>query len=141
MAEVKRILFPLNGNESALDFAIDIAKKAKARLYILHTYRLIDLHKKHAEGKNKSIIRDISESVEKDFKEKYEEKLMRSGVNYEFMIEIGFLIDRIIANIREKNIDMLLMEKDKMDQDETMKDRFSELKIEVVLIPEAAEDA
>jgi hypothetical protein len=52
------------------------------------------------------------------------------------MVEIGFLVDRIISNITEKQIDILLLDKLKVDGDEALIDRFSEITIPVMLIPD-----
>ena len=134
MSSFKRILFPLNGNVSALDYAVDLAKQSDAMLYLLHTYRLVDIKQRHKEGG--SIIRNIDDELEQNFRDKYESRLVDSKIQYEFMLEIGFLMDRIISNIKEKEIDILLLDKLKVDGDEAMIERFNDIKVPVMLIPD-----
>ncbi|MDH5609045.1 MAG: universal stress protein [Cyclobacteriaceae bacterium] len=136
MAKFKRILFPVNGNESALKYAVDMAKQYNAKLFLLHTYRLIDLQKQFENKGTKSLKRTIDDSFEEEFEKKYGHRFVAADIDYEFLIEIGFLTDRIVANIKEKNIDMLLLEGLVNNNDDSLMERFAELNIPVLLIPD-----
>ncbi|MFY0688359.1 MAG: universal stress protein [Cyclobacteriaceae bacterium] len=132
MSNFDRILIPINGNESAMDFAIDTAKNAGAKLYLLTTYRLTDHNPDMKIVDNKSIRQTLEEEMRNKVESAYNEKLSTSGVPFEILVEIGFLSDRIIANIDELDIDVLVMDNMSFDSDDVIGERFHELKIPVL---------
>jgi SET domain-containing protein len=136
MANFRRILLPLNGNERVLDYAIDMALKTDAKLFILHAYRLTDLKKNHNGRKNSSIKTGLDEALIEEFKSKYEKRLKDAAIDYELNIEIGFLMDRILANIEEYNIDMVMLEGIEHFKDDSNFEKFHLLNVPVLLVPE-----
>ena len=136
MSVFSRILFPLNGNEKALDYAISLAKPDDAKLFLLHTYRLTDMKDKVSSNGNKSVIGQIDERFHDKFNKTYLKKLEASGLEFELMVEVGFLVDRIVANIKEKSIDMLLLEGLNANDDDTLVEHLPSLTVPVMLIPE-----
>ncbi|MFT7020603.1 MAG: DNA-binding LacI/PurR family transcriptional regulator, partial [Cyclobacteriaceae bacterium] len=72
-----------------------------------------------------------------DFEKHYKKILARYEVKPELLVEVGFLTDRIIATIDEKQIDILLLDGLNKGSDENLIERFEELKVPVLLIPRA----
>lgn len=136
MSQFNKILLPINGNKSAVEYALDMAKRSNAKLYLLKTYRLVEEMKK-LHSSDKSLKLTIDEKIEKEIEDKYSHLLDASGVQYELLVEVGFLSDRIISNIKEKEIDMLLLDGLSKWSDDNLIDRFSELEVPVLLIPES----
>ena len=135
MSQFKRILFPVNGNTHAIEYALDMAQRSHAKIFLLKTYRLLEEMSKHKAG-DKSLKLSIDELIEQEFNEKYRPILDKWDVDYELLVEVGFLTDRIISNISEKKIDMLLLDGLNTNTDEMLLERFPELKVPVLLIPE-----
>lgn len=136
MSQFNKILLPINGNKSAVEYALDMAKRSTAKLYLLKTYRLVEEMKK-LHSSDKSLKLTIDEKIESEIENKYRNLLEGSGVQYELLVEVGFLSDRIISNIKEKEIDMLLLDGLSKWADDNLIDRFSELEVPVLLIPES----
>ena len=126
MSQFNRILLPINGNLPAIEYALDMAKQSNAQLYLLKTYRLVEEMKK-LHSSEKSLKLTIDEKIEQEIEDQYSHVLNSSGVDYELMVEVGFLSDRIISNIKEKEIDMLLLDGLSKWGDDNLIDRFSEL--------------
>lgn len=139
MSQFKRILFPINGNPKAIEYALDMAERSRAKIFLLKTYRLLEEMGKHKTSE-KSLKLSIDEVIENEFHEKYRELLDKSTVQYELLVEVGFLTDRIISNIKEKQIDMLLLDGLDTGKDEMLLERFPELKVPVLLIPDHRPD-
>lgn len=135
MASFKKILFPLNGKPEAVDFAVEIARKSGAKLFLLKAYRLTDKKIKKQPG-DKSVKHTLDRMIHEEFERLYLEKLKASGIKFEFMVEIGFLTDRIIAAIKEKDIDMLMLDGLDQKNDDSIIERLNELTVPVMLIPE-----
>jgi hypothetical protein len=138
MPSFKNILFPLNGNPDSMDYAIMMAKKSQAKLYILKTLRFKDLQsiKDHRPTDVKTSMKD---SIMKEFDEVYKHKLEESNLDYEFSIEIGFLTDRISESIKDHGIDILLINKLDEHSDDNIIEKLNQLKIPVMLIPKKQE--
>ena len=133
MGGYRNILFPLNDCDEALDQAINIAKQSNAKLYLLHTYRF-DVEKSLLdENSDRSLKHALDERHWQTLQRKYSSKLDQSGVNYEFMVEVGFLADRILFNFREHDIDMVfLADSDKYD--EPIKEKLQDLNIPLTIV-------
>lgn len=140
MSQFNRILLPINGNQQAIEYALDMAKRSNAQLFLLKTYRLVEEIKK-LNSSEKSLKLSIDEKIEQEIENEYSHVLSSSGVDYELMVEVGFLSDRIISNIKEKEIDMLLLDGLSKWGDDNLIDRFSELEVPVLLIPEKTKDS
>ncbi len=111
-AVIKKILIPADLNPDipeSIPYAIALSEWTGARIYILLTYRLIDHDDEHSDTKKIS----IREQLDKLAKKKVD--LIRSQFPStcneccEFLIEIGFLSDRIRVNIRKHQIDLVVM--------------------------------
>lgn len=135
MASFKKILFPLNGKPEAVDYAVEIAKRSGATLYLLKAYRLTD-KKVNKLPADKSVKHTLDRLIHEEFEKLYLDKLKNSGLKYELLVEVGFLTDRIIAAIKEKNIDMLMLDGLDQKNDDSIIERLSELTVPVMLIPE-----
>jgi len=96
-------------SEKALSFALNIASNTKAKLWILHSYRLIEPVPEYA-GFGPF---NLKEELEKMGKEKFrsiEEKYLGNVLfTYEFLLEIGFPEDTIATALDFYDIDMVIM--------------------------------
>lgn len=104
-----KILLPTDFREescSALKYAIERAKENNAYLYILHTFRLVDL----AENMDVLLAKKIMETEAKAKFENLERELLKPAkIRYQFLNDVGFLSDRIVKNVKEHDIDMVLL--------------------------------
>ena len=137
LSTFKKILLPIGNSEHAIHYAVDLARQSEAKLYLLRTYRLLEEVRIH-KSVDKSLKSSLDDLIEEEFFSKYRELLDRSGVDYELLVEVGFLFDRISANIQERGIDMLLIDKHYPGLDEPLRDQFKKIMIPVLLIPEVA---
>lgn len=136
MSQFKRILLPVNGNPKAVEYALDMAKQSSAKVFFLKTYRLVE-EMQRLHSTEKSLKLTLDEEIEKEFESKYKRILQNSEVDFELLVEVGFISDRILANIKEKKIDMLLLDGLNRWNDDNLIDRFTELEVPVLLIPES----
>jgi hypothetical protein len=137
MSSFKNILFPINGSQQALDYAIMMAKKSYAKLHFLKTYRLTDTRGDKSLSA-KSIKDSLYQQLVDEFESTYKSRLEESGINYDFKVEIGFLTDRILAAIEDSKIDMLLINSFQKSHDDSIIERIQEVSVPVMLIPEKA---
>ncbi|MEJ2005627.1 MAG: hypothetical protein P8X57_11830 [Cyclobacteriaceae bacterium] len=102
-AVIKKILIPTDLNSEipeSIPYAIALSEWTGAQIFILLTYRLIDNQEEKDFPKKVS----IREFLDQEAKKKID--LIRSHfasdcmARCEFLVEIGFLIDRIRVNIR-----------------------------------------
>ncbi len=107
---MKQILCVIDLTESAgkvLEVAAGLATACKAHLIVLFPYRLI------TSGGYQGDLPSLKLKLEIDAKEKFDE--LRKGlpgmesITYEFVCEIGFVSDRIEANIRKKKVDLVVI--------------------------------
>ena len=106
----KKILFPTDFSESSNDAipqVMNLAKTYASALVILYTFRFNDAFLDH---KN---IREAKMNLEMkaahQFKLIDEQYLQGSGLQYVFQAEVGFSSDRILFNIQEHNINLLIL--------------------------------
>ena len=119
--------------EKVLQSAAQLAIKNKARITILHPYRLNQVVKKEDLGKVK---RDIDEEAALNFK-KMSHILTQGDIAYDFRSEVGFLTDRIQEHMRTSNIRMLVMDKGLADANrEALNELTHQLEIPVILVPQ-----
>jgi len=131
-----QFIYPVNGDAFAFDYALELAKKSNAKLYILYTYRISDIHLAFHGEKSSAINRkSFDDSIHEKLKEKLELKLIGSKIHYEYLVEIGFLPDRLISNIAEKGIDLVILNNLNHHKDDGLIDRMDELTIPVFIIP------
>lgn len=78
-------------SRDTLAWAVSLAKLMKKRLTILYTYRLLDARDRDLLEMKKQ----IQEVARKQFIKLEEDVLKASGVKYDFVIEIGFAIQRV----------------------------------------------
>jgi len=96
-------------SESVLKWAINISKTQKASLIILYSYRLTP----SANGEDLRILKERIESEAKSQFLKIEQLLLDSNVSaYNFMVEVGFLSDRIQSHALRNNDSLLIMGSD-----------------------------
>jgi len=110
-AVIKRILIPTDLNPeipASISYAIALSEWTGARIFILLTYRLID---NPETGKKKTSIRDaLREQADKKIaliRERFSSECMN---RCDFLVEVGFLSDRIRFNIKKHKIDMVIMD-------------------------------
>jgi nucleotide-binding universal stress UspA family protein len=111
-AVIKKILIPsdLNpGMPESIPYAIALSEWTGAQIYILLTYRLIEDSEETRDNKKVSIREQLNEQAKKKVELIRSNFPMTCESRCEFLIEIGFLSDRIRANIRKHNIDLVIM--------------------------------
>lgn len=137
-----QFIYPVNADTLVFDYAIKLAKKSNAKLFILYTYRISDIHSSFHSEKAKSINRtSFDESIHEKLKEKFGSKLKESNIQYEFLVEIGFLPDRLFSNVAEKGIDLVILNDLNNHKDDGLIDRMNELTIPVFIIPSAIDNS
>ncbi len=111
--EIKKILFLtdfMEGSSDALPYAVDLAKKYSARLYILHVIQDIALatgwHIPHISMDE--LYKEMEESAEKESKKMLAEEL-RGFTDYESAIVRGPPADEIIEYSEKKGVDLIVM--------------------------------
>jgi len=111
--EIKKILFPtdfLEGSSDALPYAIDLAKRYGAKLYILHVIQDVT----QATGwyvphvSVEELYKDMEESARKELDRIFAEEL-RGFKNYENLIIRGTPANEILHFCEENNIDLIVM--------------------------------
>ena len=120
--------------EDTLKSAVQLAKKNKARITVLHPYRLNQVVKKEDLSKLK---RDIDEEAALNFK-KISLVINNSNIPYDFRSEVGFLSDRIQEHVRKSNIKMLVMNKDLADANrESLSELIHQLELPFIIVPQS----
>lgn len=135
MSEAYRFIYPLDDTNGSIGYAIEMARQSNAKLYLLFTYRLTDIHAGFIKPEGGSIKKSFDESIQEKLENEFGKLLKKEGVAYEFLVEIGFLPDRLIANVTEKNIDMILLNDLLKHREDGLMDRIREMPIPVLLIP------
>ncbi|MBL7843535.1 MAG: universal stress protein [Cyclobacteriaceae bacterium] len=124
----------------ALKEAIRLANEKKTHLIVLYTYRLL-----YTNGLS---LAEYRKQVEAKAREEFELLLSNQQVNQklpiEFIIEIGFLSDRIESYVAKNKVECLVMcEKLAQTMNEnlgiSLEHFTASLKIPVVIIPESLE--
>ncbi|MEO1052221.1 MAG: universal stress protein [Bacteroidota bacterium] len=144
METLKHILVPtdfsLNSN-NAVRYAIKMAEKCKAKITLLHTYRLIS--GKHEKDKDNGVTlkKELEHVAISKFHHIEELMLKNTSVQYEFLLEVGFLSDRLGAYTEAEEVNMVIAAHDRSNGSiGTFKSDFDfiidSLKCPVLLIPE-----
>ena len=109
---VKNILVPVDfseNSENALIYALSIAKKCKAKLTILHCYRLIQTVPEMTEVAGFG-LKDFLEKTWRDEFDKLKSRYFEEEFDdYEFILEIGFPEDMIKRQTEIRSIDLIIM--------------------------------
>jgi hypothetical protein len=123
--------FP-QASRHTLEMAAQLAKDQHAHLTVLFTYRLNQQKNGEAVGVKKETERDAAAY----FAILEKEVLKGMGIPYNFRTEIGFMTDRIRANMLETPVDFVVIDKAVNIEN---KDSFSELldrlNIPVLIVP------
>ena len=108
----RRILFPTDFSENslrALEYALLMTEKNEAELMILYTYRLIN-NEYNLDTKNRvALKKELEAQAGLVFDRLDRELLSLSGITYTLLSEIGFVADRILANVDNYNIDLIIL--------------------------------
>jgi len=111
--EIKKILFPtdfMEGTAQAVPYAVDLAKKYGARLYIIHVIHEITiatgLYVPHVTVDE--LYRTMEAEAEKEITRVYLEELRGFG-DVEYAVLRGISYEEIINYAEEKAIDMIVM--------------------------------
>ncbi|CAN5310727.1 hypothetical protein BH09BAC3_BH09BAC3_10940 [soil metagenome] len=123
--------FSQSSNDT-LNWAISIARKLRGHLCILFVYRLVPSRS----GELIHWKKTIEEEAQLKFLAIEQIELSKSGLSYEFKIEIGFIADRI-ENFASKN-DLVFIVMDKnayVDSTESFDDLMKLMKVPLLLCP------
>lgn len=105
-----KLLFPTDfseGSIKAMQFVIDLAKACNSEIIILHTYRLIS-NSLDDEESMLSKKRKIETDALANFNS-LEKALKEANLKYTFISDIGFISDRIVANAKSNQVDLLIL--------------------------------
>lgn len=112
MKNIEGILVPVDFSENslnALQFAMELAKKSNAKIFALHTYRLIQPSSDHAFAKGSSLKEELEKAALKKFDEVEKKYFRESRIKYEFLLEIGFTAGVIESILDTYSIDIIVM--------------------------------
>ncbi len=111
--EIKKILFPtdfMEGCAEAIPYAVDLAKKYNARLYIVHVIhdvtKATGLYVPHVAVDE--LFKSMHEEAEKEIKRVYLEEL-RGLEDLEYAVLRGIPYEEIIKFADDKGIDLIIM--------------------------------
>lgn len=109
----KRIICPTDFTESsaeALSLALEIAHSNKSELIILYTYRLISgVDGQVGSGNRISLKKEQEEKANKEIEQLKKRFSGFSRVKHTFLIEVGFISDRISYAVEKYNIDLVVL--------------------------------
>lgn len=111
--KIRKILFPtdfLEGSEQAVPYAIDLAKKYEAKIYIIHIiHDILETSGLYVPHVTVDELYDNMElEAEKEIKRAYLEKL-RGFDNVEYIVKRGIPYEEIIRFSEENGIDLIVM--------------------------------
>lgn len=132
---VKTILCTVDFSESTrhtLEWAVSLARHMRAHLSILYTYRLIQ--------PRSGEILNIKKIIELEAKQKFEildtEYLQRTGISYDFKVEVGFVSDRIEDRAKNNALDFLVMDKTiRSNSNESFEELLEHIHVPMLLVP------
>ena len=108
MEKFKRILVATDGSEfseAALEYAIDLAKKNYAELFIVYVVPLAPLGSAWEDDRIREKLRQEGEEILK----KAKEKVKRKGRMAEIILKEGVPSEEILKTAKEKNVDLIVM--------------------------------
>ncbi|MEM9857693.1 MAG: universal stress protein [Bacteroidota bacterium] len=108
MALYKKILYPTDFSENSvrtMNYALKVSESQQAELILLYAYRLIN----NGDADHISHRNNLAELGRKSY-EKVDQSLLKdSEVGYTYLSEIGFIEDRILATVKENDVDLVLI--------------------------------
>jgi len=112
MSQLNNILVPTDFSEfadNALQYAMALAQKTGARIYLLHAYHVPVAYADAAFA----VPEDISEKLQEESDQRLAEKLAKNpppaGVQVESLSSMGFLLDVVFDTLKAKDIDLVVM--------------------------------
>lgn len=113
MTSIKKILFPTDFSENsnyAFDYALDMAKKLGARLYILHViHELIDTTGFYVPNISLDKLQNDLVKGAEEMMDKFVKKKMGDFKDYETMNIIGLPHIEVMNVAKDKGINMIVM--------------------------------
>lgn len=103
-----KILYPTDFSEDSvrtINYALKVSRDQNAELILLYAYRLINNdNSDHISHRN-----SLAEHGRKSYEMVNRELLKDSNVSYTYLSEVGFIEDRILANVKEKDVDLVIL--------------------------------
>lgn len=131
----KGVLCAIDFSESsteALKVAISLSTLLKTHLTILYPYRLLNSH--HDEATD--LKRKIEENAFRDFSALEENILSKSGVAYDFKVEVGFVSNRVKDYTRKNGVSFLVMGSKMNSHNRESFDELAEnLHVPLIIVP------
>ena len=88
-----------------MNYALKVSESQQAELILLYAYRLIN----NGDADHISHRNNLAELGRKSY-EKVDQSLLKdSEVGYTYLSEIGFIEDRILATVKENDVDLVLI--------------------------------
>ncbi|MEM6524512.1 MAG: universal stress protein [Bacteroidota bacterium] len=104
----KKILYPTDFSENSIrtmDYAVKVSKNQNAELILLYAYRLIN----NGDSDHISHRNNMAEHGRKSYDTVNREVLEYSDVDYTYLSEVGFIEDRILATVKENDVDLVVI--------------------------------
>ncbi|TRX52677.1 universal stress protein [Fulvivirga sp. M361] len=104
----QRILYPTDFSDNSIEsmnYAMKVCKTHDAELFILYSYRLNN----NGNSDGISHRNNLAHIGREEFEKVNKELLSTSGVKYSFSSEIGFIVDRILANTLDSKVDLIVL--------------------------------
>lgn len=133
----QRILFPTDfsgTSNDALPPVVELVRACRADLIVLHSFRFIDSLMSLSTVKEAKKI--LEQNAVNQFRQAEEQYLKGKEISYFFHSEIGFLTDRILSNVQEQRIDLLVLSPSiKAMIEEGFPDLLAAIDCQVIVLP------
>jgi len=146
MTDISQILVLIDFSESAdnaLRYAIHLAKQFKANVILMHTYRLTSEKPMKHYVDHLSLKKELEQKTHDNFLKLEKKLLLKSGLDYEFIMEVGFVNDSIASLAKSRSVDLVIAGSKGIDSNvdvigSTSLSIIEEIDIPVLFIPEKA---
>jgi nucleotide-binding universal stress UspA family protein len=129
------ILCAIDFSESsrqALRWAVSTARQLKAHLTLLYTYRL--MHSRNGEAVQ--LKKDMEKQAALNFASLEKQYLAGQGISYDFIVEVGFIADRLEDQVRKNSIGLLVVDKNMSSASkETFDEILDNIHVPLVIVP------
>lgn len=109
---IRNILVPVDFSKhslKALEYAIKIAEKVNAIIYIVHAYRLIKPEALDNQTRGSILKKELEASLKLKFIDLEFQYLVSHPIEYKLDLEVGFATDIIHNMISDRQIDLVVM--------------------------------
>jgi nucleotide-binding universal stress UspA family protein len=121
-----------DSSRDVLKYAIDLSKERKNHITVLYAYRLIS----DFNGETVEMKKRIEDNAKHQFAILEKEILAKTGVSYDFKVEVGFVSNRVREYARKNGVSFLVMGKKMNTSSKESFDELAEnLHVPLVIVP------